>query len=153
MAPLWAIDADQAPPTPHPSFDSEKIRLPGVKVLVVDDEPDARALLKQVLCQCEAEVTTAETGTQGLELIRARTPDVIVSDIGMPGMDGYEFMRQVRATLPPEKARIPAIALTAYARSEDRTKAMLAGYQIHLSKPIEPQELVVTVGSLVHRIQ
>jgi CheY-like chemotaxis protein len=136
----------------HPTLNLEHVRLPGVKVLVVDDEPDARELLRRVLSQCDAEVTTAGTGQEGLELIRTGKPDVIVSDIGMPGMDGYEFMREVRRLLPSDDGRIPAIALTAYARSEDRTKAMLAGYQVHVAKPIEPQELVVTVGSLVRRI-
>jgi CheY-like chemotaxis protein len=146
-------DKREHPTSPRSAeLDFERVRLPGVKVLVVDDEPDARELLKRILTQCEALVTTAETGKQGLEIIHADRPDVIVSDIGMPGMDGYEFMREVRNLWPAEEGRIPAIALTAYARSEDRTKAMLAGFQVHVAKPIEPQELVVTVGSLVRRI-
>jgi signal transduction histidine kinase/ActR/RegA family two-component response regulator len=131
--------------------DLERVRLPGVKVLVVDDEPDARNVLKRMLSQCEAEVTTAESASAGLELIQTHKPDVIISDIGMPGMDGYEFMREVRSLPPADGGRIPAIALTAFARSEDRTRAMLAGYHMHVSKPIEPQELIATVGSLVGR--
>lgn len=134
------------------STDLSQVRLSGVKVLVVDDEPDARELLKRVLTTCEAEVTTAESGPHALELILTHPPHVIVSDIGMPGMDGYEFMRRVRGLLPADAGKTPAVALTAFARSEDRTKAMLAGYQVHVAKPIEPQELAVTVESLVRRV-
>lgn len=133
-------------------FNLDGASLSGVKVLVVDDEPDARSLIQRVLAQCEAEVTTAKSGHEGLELIQSRPPDIIVSDIGMPGMDGYEFIREVRKLQTAEAGKIPAIALTAFARSEDRTKAMLAGYQVHIAKPIEPQELVATVGSLVQRV-
>jgi signal transduction histidine kinase/CheY-like chemotaxis protein len=152
LAPIRVGEKREHPASLKPgALEFERVRLPGVKVLVVDDEPDARELLKRVLSQCEAEVTTAQNGREGLELIRAAKPDVIVSDIGMPGMDGYEFIREVRRLMPADAARIPAIALTAFARSEDRTKAMLAGYQVHVAKPIEPQELVVTVGSLVRQ--
>jgi signal transduction histidine kinase/ActR/RegA family two-component response regulator len=136
-----------------PVLGRERIQLQGVKILVIDDEPDARELMKRVLSQCEADVTTAESGLDGLELIRRKKPDIIVSDIGMPGMDGYQFIREVRGLLPSEAGKTPAIALTALARSEDRTKAMLAGYQIHVAKPIEPQELVATVASLVRRLE
>jgi CheY-like chemotaxis protein/two-component sensor histidine kinase len=134
------------------SLDFAQMRLSGIKVLVVDDEPDARELLRRVLDQCEADVITAKSGKEALELVRTEKPHVIVSDIGMPGMDGYEFIQEVRKLLPADEGKIPAIALTAFARSEDRTKAMLAGYQIHVSKPIEPQELVATVGSLARRM-
>ena len=78
-------------------------------------------------------------------------PDVIVSDIGMPERDGYQLIQDVRHLPPEQGGRTPAVALTAFARSEDRTKALLAGYQVHLAKPIEPQELLVTVGSVVGR--
>jgi len=135
-----------------PLVDCDHVRLTGVKVLVIDDEPDAREVLRRVLSQCEAEVTTAQSGMEGLELLRSHRPDVIVSDIGMPEMDGYDFIRQVRSLLPAEQGKIPAIALTAFARSEDRTRAMLAGYQVHVAKPIEPQELVATIGSLVRHM-
>jgi PAS domain S-box-containing protein len=154
LAPIRSAEKRDHPTALKPvSPDFEPVRLPGVKVLVVDDEPDARELLKRVLRQSEAEVTTAENGRQGLDLLRTHKPDVIVSDIGMPGMDGYEFIREVRRLLPADVGKIPAIALTAFARSEDRTKAMLAGYQVHVAKPIEPQELVATVGSLVRGIR
>jgi PAS domain S-box-containing protein len=153
--PLSPIRSDEKREHPkslkQPEPDLERVRLPGIKVLVVDDEPDARNVLKRMLSQCEAEVTTAESASAGLELIQTHKPDVIISDIGMPGMDGYEFMREVRSLPPADGGRIPAIALTAFARSEDRTRAMLAGYHMHVSKPIEPQELIATVGSLVGR--
>jgi PAS domain S-box-containing protein len=128
------------------------VDLAGVKVLVVDDEPDARELVKRVLVQCKAEVTTAGGADEALSLLKSARPDVIVSDIGMPGKDGYTFLREVRALPAAEGGRTPAIALTAFARSEDRTRAMLAGYQVHVAKPIEPQELVATVASLAGRM-
>jgi CheY-like chemotaxis protein len=88
--------------------------------------------------------------TEALEIIVKETPDVIVSDIGMPGEDGYGLIRRVRA-LNNGNSQIPAIALTAYARTEDRVKAINAGFQLHLSKPVEPLELVAMVNSLVKR--
>ncbi len=123
-------------------------RLDNVNVLVVDDEQDARELIENVLLQSGARVWTAGTADEGLTIIGAQRPDIIVSDIGMPGKDGYEFIREVRGLGPLAGGRTPAIALTAFARSEDRTRAMIAGYQVHISKPIEPGELVATVASL-----
>jgi PAS domain S-box-containing protein len=153
--PLAPIRSDEKREHPasfkSPVPDVDRVRLPGIKVLVVDDEPDARDVLKRMLSQCEAEVTTAESARAGLELLQSQKPDVIISDIGMPGMDGYEFMREVRSLPPSDGGKTPAIALTAFARSEDRTRAMLAGYHVHVSKPIEPQELIATVGNLVGR--
>src|SRR5690606_32638334 len=120
----------------------------GTKVLVVDDEPDARELLTRVLTHYEATVESAANAEVAIELVKRWGPDVIVSDIGMPGTDGYEFIRRVRALSPNQGARTPAIALTAFARSEDRTQAMLAGYQLHVAKPIQPQELAASIASL-----
>jgi PAS domain S-box-containing protein len=131
-----------------PLWQGEKMQLSGVRVLVVDDEPDARELIKRVLNQCEAEVLTARDANEGLALLGTERPHVIVSDIGMPDKDGYQFIREVRSLPTSDVSRIPAIALTAFARSDDRTRAMLAGYQVHIAKPIEPQELVATVSSL-----
>lgn len=124
------------------------VRLDNVNVLVVDDEQDARELIENVLLQSGARVWTAGTADEGLAIIGAQRPDIIVSDIGMPGKDGYEFIREVRGLGLLAGGRTPAIALTAFARSEDRTRAMIAGYQVHISKPIEPGELVATVASL-----
>lgn len=129
-------------------FDCEGLDLAGVKVLVVDDEPDARELVRRVLDQCGADVCTAGSAEEGLQQLREFRPHVLVSDIGMPGVDGFAFMRSVRGLPSEEGGKTPAIALTAFARSEDRMNAMRAGYQVHIPKPIEPQELAVTVNML-----
>ena len=135
---------DQAPP-----IDDSCVQIAGVRVLVVDDEPDARALLQRLFEECNAVVSVASSAAEALAILEAQVPDVLVSDIGMPGEDGYTLIRRVRA-LPPEKGgRIPAIALTAYARTDDRVKSMVSGFQHHLSKPIEPTELIAVVGRLV----
>jgi signal transduction histidine kinase/ActR/RegA family two-component response regulator len=129
----------------------EAVYLAGIKVLVIDDEPDARELIRWVLENARAEVVVGNSAADGLALIETQHPDVVISDIGMPERDGYQFIRDVRGLVAASGGKTPAIALTAFARSEDRTRALLAGYQIHLSKPIEPQELVATVASLVGR--
>jgi signal transduction histidine kinase/CheY-like chemotaxis protein len=121
--------------------------LDGVRVLVVDDEPDARSLIERLLEDCEATVTTASSASEALEQVAREAPDVLLSDIGMPTEDGYSLMRRIRM-LSGEAGRIPAIALTAYARAEDRAKALQAGYQMHLAKPVEPVKLVEMVASL-----
>ncbi len=95
-----------------------------------------------------ANVIVAGTAEEGLAILQDQRPDVVVSDIGMPGKDGYQFIREVRKLPASAGGRTPAIALTAFARSEDRTRAMLAGFQVHISKPIEPQELIATVAGL-----
>jgi CheY-like chemotaxis protein len=127
------------------------LSLEGVRVLIVDDEADSRDLVRRVLAQCHAEVLTAASAAEGLEVLKAAKPHIVVSDIGMPETDGYQFMRQVRSLSGEDGGRTPGIALTAFARSEDRTRAMLAGYQVHIAKPIEPSELLATVGSLTGR--
>jgi signal transduction histidine kinase/ActR/RegA family two-component response regulator len=129
-------------------FKGVAVSLTGLQILVVDDQPDARELVRAVLIAAGARVLTAESADEALALLRSQRPDVLVSDIGMPERDGYELIRAIRL-LPPELGgRTPAIAVTAFARSEDRMRAMLAGYQMHLAKPLEPQELVVTVRSV-----
>jgi PAS domain S-box-containing protein len=126
-------------------------RLDGVKVLVVDDEPDARELLATGLGQCGADVVTASTAREAFEALGRAKFDVLISDIGMPGEDGYELIRRVRA-LPPEAGGMtPAVALTAYARTEDRLRAMRAGFEMHFSKPVELTELVVVISNLARR--
>ena len=126
----------------------EQITLPGVKILVIDDEEDARGLIHQVLTRYEAEVLCAASAAEALEILKSQTPDVIVSDIGMPEKDGYQFIREVRNLGAARGGNIPAIALTAFARPEDRMKAMIAGYQTHLPKPVEAHELIATVRTL-----
>lgn len=133
--------------TPLPSTPDAQL-LSGLEILVVDDEPDARDLLQVVLRAAAAEVWLAGGADEALDLVRQRKFSAIVSDIGMPDRDGYAFIREVRALPPEQGGRTPAIALTAFARSEDRTRAMLAGFQIHVSKPIEPRELVATLRSV-----
>ncbi len=125
--------------------------LDGLRILVVDDEADTRALLREMLERCGCEVTTAETASAALEEIARSRPDVLISDIGMPEEDGYALIQKVRAAEWPSGERIPAIALTAYARAEDRVRALSAGFQVHVPKPIEPVELIVVVASLTGR--
>ena len=123
----------------------------GVRVLVVDDEADIRDFLTTVLEQCDAEVYAVASAQEALEVIAHLKPDVLISDIGMPHEDGYSLIRKVREQPPELGGNIPAAALTAYARVEDRTKAIQSGYQLHLPKPIEPTELATVVASLVKR--
>jgi len=126
-------------------------RLDGLRVLVVDDEPDARELLKAGLGHCGARVTEAASAAEALASVEGAPPDLLISDIGMPGEDGYSLIRKVRS-LPAERGgRVPAIALTAYARAEDRMQALRAGYQMHVPKPVELVELAAVAASLVRR--
>ncbi len=123
-------------------------RLDGLKVLVVDDEADTRELLRVMLGQCGAEVIAAGSAGEALALLRQAQPDVLISDIGMPGEDGYELIRQVRALAAKRGGKVPAVALTAYARAEDRLQVLKAGYQMHVAKPVELSELVAIIASL-----
>jgi signal transduction histidine kinase len=122
-----------------------------VRVLVVDDDPETLLLLSTVLSQCGAQVKTASSADEGFREVQAWRPNLIVSDIGMPGENGYQFMQRVRAWAREEATWIPAVALTAYARTEDRMKALSSGYQIHLPKPVEPAELIAVIVSLRDR--
>jgi CheY-like chemotaxis protein len=126
--------------------------LAGLKVLVVDDQRDARDLVKRVLEDSGAEVFAVASATEALAVLPAWRPDVLVSDIGMPDADGYELLRRVRAAGVENGGKIPAIALTAFARSEDRTRALRAGFTVHVSKPVDPAELVATVASVAGRV-
>jgi CheY-like chemotaxis protein len=118
-------------------------------VLVVDDEPDSAELLEHVLASCAAAVRTASSAAHAVEVLEAWGPDVLVSDIGMPGGDGYALNGRVRALASERVRRIPAVAVTAYARPEDRLRILSAGFQAHLSKPVDPAELVALVASPV----
>jgi PAS domain S-box-containing protein len=122
--------------------------LAGVRVLVVDDEPDARELLRRVLGEYDADVIMAGSAQEALDMLTDARPDVLVSDIGMPDMDGYDLIRRVRALGERKGGRVRAVALTAYARPEDRTRALLAGYQSHVSKPVDAAEIVAIVAML-----
>jgi CheY-like chemotaxis protein len=119
-------------------------------VLVVDDEADALELIRRVLQEQGATPATAASAHEALKALEESTPDVIVSDIGMPVMDGFEFMRKVRER-EPSYHRIPALALTAFARPEDRKRAVLSGFQSYLAKPFDMAELVIVVAALARR--
>jgi PAS domain S-box-containing protein len=125
--------------------------LKGLSILVVDDEADARALLTAVLSQEGADVTAVASVKEALAVLQQSKPDVLLSDIAMPGEDGYSLIHQVRTLEGESGARIPAAALTAYAREKDRERVLSAGFQIHVTKPVEPSELVAAVASLVGR--
>jgi signal transduction histidine kinase len=144
-----AEPAPAAPATP-PRPRRGRADLPdlnGLRIVVVDDEPDARLLLRKLLENSNALVTAAASAREALDALPNVQPDLLISDIGMPDMDGYGLIRAVRKG----GNRLPAIALTAFARAEDRTRAMLAGYQVHLTKPLEPAELLVAVATLTGR--
>jgi CheY-like chemotaxis protein len=154
--PLIILGKDRPEPTRvHPTAADTSNALPvpkldGVRALIVDDEHDALELIRRVLETQGASVTTVGSGEEALALLETSEPDVLISDIGMPGMDGYQFMKRMRAA-EPKNRRIPALALTAFARPDDRKHAVLAGYQAHLSKPFDMAELAIVVAGLVGR--
>ena len=125
--------------------------LRGIRVLAIDDEEDALTLLRTVLETAGAEVTTVASSPAALERIGATRPHVLVIDLGMPEMDGFELIARIRASADPQIRDVPAAALTAFARSEDRTKALRSGFEMHLAKPVDPGELVASVATLVRR--
>lgn len=125
------------------------VLLSGVKVLVVDDEADSRDLLMTILKQCGSDVRCSDSAADAMQTFHEWNPDLLVSDIGMPNEDGYSLIRKLRE-LESEHARgIPAMALTAYATDEDRMQALSAGFQIHLAKPIEPENFVTSLASIL----
>ena len=131
--------------TPHSAI------LWGVRGLVVDDDEDSRLFVSTALKAQGAQVTLASSSAEAFERLRRTPPDVLVSDIGMPGEDGFELMRRIRALDESEGGRTPAAALTAYARPEDREQALASGYQLHIAKPADPAELARLVAGLVGR--
>jgi CheY-like chemotaxis protein len=144
-APRQHPHTDRAAPQLEPAP-----RIDGVRVLAVDDEPDSLNLLRAVLEEAGATVTTARTGAAALDILRADPPDVLVADIGMPGMDGLQLIRVIRQMDEPVRS-IPAAALTAYARSHDRITSLASGFHMHLVKPIDPLELIVAIATLAPR--
>jgi signal transduction histidine kinase/CheY-like chemotaxis protein len=125
--------------------------LSGIHVLAIDDEEDALTLLRVILEMAGAEVTTCGSPVAALERIAAVKPQVMIVDLGMPQLDGFEFISRVRASTDPAVRDVPAAALTAFARSEDRTKALRCGFEMHLAKPVDPAELVASVATLARR--
>ena len=124
-------------------------RLSKVSVLVVDDEADSLLFFGRLLEECGAHVLLAVDAEQAMDMLRNESVDIMVSDIGMAGADGYQLIAQVRSLQDERIASIPAVAVTAYARADDRRRLLLAGYQMHISKPVEPQEFVAGIASLV----
>ncbi len=151
LAPTRALMSDPGSSS-IPIVLDEHANLKGVRVLVVDDEADTRELLRTLLQRFDAGVATANNATEALSLVSSTRPDIIISDVGMPGTDGYEFMRQVRALPEGKGGKTPAIALTAFASSHDRTLAMMAGYQVHVAKPFEAHELIATLLGMSRRL-
>jgi len=135
---------------PQAAFNEGTLRLSGLKVLVVDDEDDARSLLTAMLTQSGAETKAAGSMSEALSLLNEWRPDVLVSDIGMPEGTGYDLIREIRNS-SIGTSKFPAVALTAYARSEDRLRALSAGFEMHIRKPVEPDQLLATIASLAKR--
>jgi PAS domain S-box-containing protein len=135
----------------RPTSLSSLASLAGTHVLAVDDDPDARRLLKEILEAAGARVTTASSASAAFDALQEARPDVIVADLGMPIVDGYELIKRLRQASDGALRAIPAAALTAYARSEDRAKALESGFEMHLSKPIDPAELVASIRALARR--
>jgi CheY-like chemotaxis protein/anti-sigma regulatory factor (Ser/Thr protein kinase) len=146
-APPGARGDAEAPPNPARGGGSPA--LAGVRVLVVDDQPDARELLALVLGRAGAEVSAAASAAEALELLGRGEVDVLVSDIGMPGTDGYALIGRVRDSESGRARRTPSVALTAYASEADRLRARAAGFDAHIVKPVEPAELVSVIAGLV----
>jgi PAS domain S-box-containing protein len=144
-------------PREHPrapqsvAADFKTIDLAGVKILVVDDQPDARDLVARLLESCNATVIVTGDAGEALRMVESERPDVLVSDIGMPDVDGFELLKRIRALGEARGGRVPAIALTAFARSEDRTRALQRGFQVHVAKPVEAAELIASVASVAGR--
>jgi CheY-like chemotaxis protein len=130
-------DGQHAPDLPN---------LQGIKVLAVDDDHDSLEIVKRILSGRNAEVQIASSADEAMEVFAAFTPDVILSDVGMPGKDGYDLIRMIRKH--PKGSKTPAAALTALARAEDRMRALTAGFQTHIAKPVSSAEIVATVLSL-----
>ena len=156
--PVTALPSKQfTDPRPHHdpanavALPFKAVDLAGIRVLIVDDDADVRELIRRVLTDCEASVWTAGTAIEALTIVETQRPHVLVSDIGMPDVDGFELLRRVRSLGQTGGGKLPAIALTAFARSEDRTRALRAGFLAHVAKPVEPSELVATVASVAGR--
>jgi CheY-like chemotaxis protein len=123
--------------------------LSGTRILVVDDEPDGREMLTRMLESRGAQVRSAGSADEAIAALHDDRPDLLISDIGMPRVDGYELMRRIRTMTAPDRRDLPAIALTAFARAEDAVKARQAGYGVHLPKPVDPSRLFSTIASVL----
>jgi len=122
-----------------------------LRILVVDDEPDTCDLLVAILTRCGSEVKCCESAAEAIKAVRNWKPDLLVSDIGMPNEDGYSLIEKLRKSKSKQAREIPAIALTAYATNDDRERALAAGFQLHVAKPVDPEMLVRSVATTVGR--
>jgi CheY-like chemotaxis protein len=125
--------------------------LSGVRVLIVDDEPDARDVLRRIVERAKATIQTAATVAEAREIIARNPPDLVVSDIAMPDEDGFAMIEHLRTAPPEIGGGTPAIALTAYAREEDRQRTLQAGFAAHVAKPVEPAELIEVIAKVAAR--
>ena len=147
------------PPSPsrvHPAVSAERVAvaglsLRGVRLLLVDDQADTLELFGHMLSRNGAEIETATSVPEAMAAFARRPPDVLVADVEMPGEDGYALIRRVRALDPAKGGAVPAVAVTAYGRVEDRVRLLAAGYNMHVPKPIEPAELVAVLATLARR--
>jgi CheY-like chemotaxis protein len=130
---------------------SEDRLLQDLRILVVDDELDARQIIMTILQRSGADVRTAISVTAAMQTMDTWRPDVLISDIGLPVEDGYALIDRIRSRSAQQGGQIPALAVTAYARKEDRARILAAGYQLHVPKPVEPRELVKAIANLVGR--
>jgi CheY-like chemotaxis protein len=145
--------AEAPPPTPVERKSSENShRLNGVRVLLVEDNPDTLDMLKFIFDESGAEVIAATSVDEALDALDRFRPDALVSDIAMPDRDGYDLISEIRSREPERGGKIPAVAVTAYARAEDRVRVLAAGFQMHIAKPIDPDELIAVVASLTGHI-
>ena len=157
ISPIYQVDSSGARVHPAardllPANDTTE-RLDGLRILIVDDEPDTRDLLRQGLEYCGANVRLAGSAAEAVDAMVAEVPDILISDIGMPGIDGYDLIRQIRELPAEDGGKVAAIALTAYTRVEDRLQALRAGYDMHVPKPVELAELVAVAASVARRQQ
>src|SRR5262249_46050348 len=141
-------EAESKQPTEPSRMDDDQ-NLRGLRVLVVEDDRDTLEMVKVILENRGAAVITAPSARDALKALESSRPDALVSDLAMPDQDGYELIEQIRRRGPERGGDIPAIALTAYARTEDRIRALTAGFQMHVPKPVDPDELVVAVANLM----
>jgi signal transduction histidine kinase len=149
--PLMVAEIREQPISQRESSPLTAPSLAGLRVVVVDDDPTAVELIRQVLVRAGAEVIECRTADEALQALAHRRPDALISDIEMPTEDGYSLVRKVRALAPEQGGKTPAVALTAFSRPEDRIRSLMAGFNIHVSKPVDPAELTTIIASLTGR--